>query len=137
MSLADDHSGMEVLSSEECDRLLATTPVGRVAFVADGEVVVLPVTYRWHEHSVVFRTTRGAKLEAAAAHSPVSFEIDDWDPDSETGWSVLVKGVAAEVFEESEAGELTELGLKPWADAVERRRWVRIRPDEITGRKIG
>lgn len=131
-----DHAGMEVLSAAQCDRLLASTAVGRVAFVSDGDIVILPVNYRYHEGSIVFRTAAGAKLEAAAARAAVAFEIDGWDPATHTGWSVLVKGVAGAVDENDEAEELFGLGLLPWANALEKRRWVRIRPDEISGRKV-
>ena len=40
-----DHAGLEILSFDRCLELLATIPVGRVGFVADGEIVVLPVNY--------------------------------------------------------------------------------------------
>jgi nitroimidazol reductase NimA-like FMN-containing flavoprotein (pyridoxamine 5'-phosphate oxidase superfamily) len=131
-----DHSGLEVLDRHACDRLLESTAVGRVAFVADGDVVILPINYRYHDGTIVFRTTTGAKLEAAGRRSAVAFEIDGWDDDAQTGWSVLVKGTALEVLDDEEAEHLFGLRLRPWSNAAERRRWVRIRPDEITGRKI-
>lgn len=131
-----DRAGMEIIGREECDRLLGSTSVGRVAFLADGDITILPVNYAYHQGTIVFRTTVGAKLEAAARHAAVAFEIDDWDEASQSGWSVLVKGVAIEVLSDDEADGLFQLGLRPWADATSRRRWVRIRPDEITGRKI-
>ena len=40
-----DHAGLEILSFDRCLALLATVPVGRVGFLADGEIVVLPVNY--------------------------------------------------------------------------------------------
>jgi nitroimidazol reductase NimA-like FMN-containing flavoprotein (pyridoxamine 5'-phosphate oxidase superfamily) len=127
---------MEVLTRSECDELLSTTSVGRVAFVSDGDLVILPVNFRLFEGTIVFRSSAGSKLEAAARWARVAFEVDGWDEESRTGWSVVVKGIAVEVMSESEAGRLAELDLRPWADAVDRRSWVRIRPDEITGRKI-
>ena len=39
-----DWSGLEVLSYEECRRLLSDAPVGRVGFVQDGSPVILPMT---------------------------------------------------------------------------------------------
>ena len=131
-----DHAGMVVLTSDECDELLASTAVGRVAFVSDGDPVILPVNYRYHEGSIVFRTEAGAKLDAAARRTAVAFEIDEWDPDARTGWSVLVKGVATAVEENDEAEELYGLGLLPWTHALEKRRWVRILPEEVSGRKV-
>jgi hypothetical protein len=107
-----------------------------VAFVADGEVIILPVNYRFHEGAIVFRTAVGAKLEAAARHAPMSFEIDGWDEETQTGWSVLVRGTSVDVLDEEDAEDLFHLGLRPWSNAADRRRWIRIRPDDISGRKI-
>lgn len=132
---ARDHAGLEVMSRAECDARLHDTPLGRVAFVSDGDVVVFPVNFRYHEGTIVFRTSEGAKLEAAATRNAVAFEIDGWDADTRDGWSVLVKGVARIVDEDDGTQALFDLGLRPWADALDRRRWVEIRPDEITGRK--
>ncbi len=131
-----DHIGLEILSGAECDSLLASNQIGRMAFVADGDVVIFPVNYRYINHTIVFRTADGTKLEVAANHRPVAFEIDGYDTDAKTGWSVLVKGIARYVMEDEEEAELAELDLRPWAPLTRVRRWVRISPEEITGRKI-
>ncbi len=131
-----DHAGLEVMTRDQCDEKLAATSVGRIGFLADGDVNILPVNYRFHEGAIVFRTTTGSKLEAAGRRAAVAFEIDGWDDETQTGWSVLVKGTAVEILSDEDAKNLFQLALRPWAEAVERRQWVRIRPDEITGRKI-
>lgn len=131
-----DHVGLEVLTEAECDSLLATTTIGRMAFVADGDVVIFPVNYRYRNHTIVFRTADGTKLEVAANHQPVAFEIDGYDTEAKTGWSVLVKGIARYVVDEAAEAELDDLDLRPWAPLTQVRRWVRITPEEITGRKI-
>jgi nitroimidazol reductase NimA-like FMN-containing flavoprotein (pyridoxamine 5'-phosphate oxidase superfamily) len=131
-----DHIGLEVLSNAECDSLLAETKIGRIAFVADGDVVIFPVNYRFVDHTIVFRTADGTKLEVAANHQPVAFEIDGYDVEAKSGWSVLVKGIARYVMEDEEEALLADLDLRPWAPLTQVRRWVRISPEEITGRKI-
>ncbi len=131
-----DHAGLLILGPNACDEYLATTPVGRLAFVHDGEVQIFPVNYRWHRGTVVFRTATGAKLDAAAMLRSVAFEIDGWDANTATGWSVLVTGVAEEVESEDEVSELAGLDLRPWAGPRGRDRWMRIRPESITGRSI-
>src|SRR5487761_129594 len=45
MPLPTDHAGLEVLPFDSCLSLLAAVSVGRVGFVADGEVFVLPVNF--------------------------------------------------------------------------------------------
>ena len=135
-SIGVDHAGLGILGRETCVELLASTSVGRLAFIADGEVVVIPVNYRFHEGTVVVRTAVGSKLEAAARHAQMTFEIDQWDDETASGWSVIAKGRAKEVLDQDETAELETLGLRPWADADSKQRWIRIRPDELSGRKI-
>ena len=59
-----DHAGLETLYFDTCLRLLASVPVGRVGFVADGEVQILPVNHLVDGQDVVFRTAYGSKLSA-------------------------------------------------------------------------
>lgn len=131
-----DHAGLDVLSFDDCLRHLRTARVGRVAFVADGEPVILPVNHGMDGDSIVFRSSPGAKLSAAEDGQPVAFEVDNFDSDRHSGWSVVVRGTASTITDRDEAQRLTRLGVWPWAESVERRHWVRIRPFEITGRQI-
>src|SRR6478735_1772933 len=96
-SLPLDHSGLGVLSTEECLDRLRSARVGRIAFVSDGEPVILPVNHGMDGDVVVFRTDAGSKLIAADDEVPVAFEVDGFDPDRRTGWSVLLRGVATSV----------------------------------------
>ena len=130
-----DHAGLEILPFDECLRLLASVPVGRVGFCADGEVVVLPVNHVVDGQDVVFRTARGAMLSAAQSHNPVAFEADGYDPEARSGWSVLVNGRAEAVYEDAEIHRLGRLGLHPWPTAVDRPFWIRIRPASVSGRQ--
>jgi nucleotide-binding universal stress UspA family protein/nitroimidazol reductase NimA-like FMN-containing flavoprotein (pyridoxamine 5'-phosphate oxidase superfamily) len=129
-----DHAGLEALPLEVCLRLLESVPVGRFSLCTDGEVVTLPVNHVMDGQDVVFRTDRGSKLSAADRRDHVAFEADDYDPRTRTGWSVLVKGRAEVVREESEIQRLSRLGLYPWVTAVDRPYWIRIRPTSVTGR---
>lgn len=131
-----DHAGLEILPFDLCLRLLASVPVGRVGFHADGELVMLPVNYVVDGQDVVFRTARGSKLSAAEGQNLVAFEADDYDPPTRSGWSVVVSGQAEAVYEDAEIGRLRGLSLHPWATAVERPFWIRIRPTSVTGRRI-
>lgn len=131
-----DHAGLETLGFDACLRLLASVPVGRVGFYADGELVVLPVNHVVERQDVVFRTARGSKLSAAEGQNLVVFEADDYDQQTQSGWSVVVNGRAEVVYEEAEIKRLSRLDLHPWVTAVERPFWIRIRPASVTGRQI-
>jgi uncharacterized protein len=131
-----DHAGLEILPFDRCLELLATVPVGRVSFFADGEIVVLPVNHVMDGQDPVFRTARGSKLSAAEGQNVVAFEADDYDERSRSGWSVLVNGRAHAIYEEPEIQRLVRLGLRPWVGAADRPFWIRIQPTSIGGRRI-
>ena len=130
-----DHAGLEILPFEACLRLLASVPVGRVGFFADGEVVVLPVNHVFDGQDLVFRTARGSKLSAAEGQQLVTFEADEYDEQTQSGWSVVVTGRAEVVYEEAEVQRLSRRGLHPWASAVEHPFWIRIRATAVSGRQ--
>ena len=130
-----DHAGLETLPFATCLRLLASVPVGRVGFVADGEVQVLPVNHVIDGQDVVFRTGHGSKLSAAEGERPITFEVDDYDERTHSGWSVVVTGRSEPVDEDAEVDRLDRAGLRPWASTVERPFWIRIRPTSVTGRR--
>lgn len=134
--LGVDHQGLDVLSRDECEELLTQNDIGRIGFDDNGVTVILPVNYTFVAGSVLFRTAPGSKLDLAAGGGRASFEIDDWDTDIRSGWSVLVKG-RAEAMTEAWLVTLAErFDVEPWADKIPREHWIRIEPDEITGRWI-
>lgn len=133
-----DRNDIEVLDPETCLGLLASEPLGRVAFLEAGAPRILPVNHLVDGSSVVFRSAVGAKLDAADRHHPMAFEVDRYDGSQGTGWSVLVTGLAEIVDDEDEAERLDGLGLRSWAMGPQQQpRWVRIRAEEITGRWAG
>lgn len=131
-----DHVGLEVLPFDECLRLLGSVPVGRVGFVCDGEVNVLPVNHAVDGQDIVFHVAYGSKLAAAAKQDCVTFEVDGYDAAARTGWSVQVTGKADLVIENADVRRLDALGLHPWATRVDKPYWIRIRPTSVTGRRI-
>ena len=123
------------LTRAECFELLATEHLGRVAMVDDRGPVVFPVHFVLDRHTVVFRTGTGTKLSAASLGRRVSFEVDQADPATRTGWSVLVRGEAVEVTDRAELTRLRALPLEVWAPGA-RGHYVRILPSALTGRRI-
>ncbi len=130
-----DHAGLEVLPFEECVQRLASVPVGRIGFFADGEITILPVNHLMDGQDPVFRTARGSKLSAAGGQNLVAFEADEYEEQTQSGWSVLVTGRADVVYEEAEVQHLNRLDLHPWVSAIEHPFWIRILPTSVTGRQ--
>lgn len=135
--MASDDDALEVLDTEECLRLLATQEIGRIGLAGRRFPTILPVNYALDREVIVIRTHPGPTL-SAANHANVAFEVDEIDRRKRSGWSVLVHALAEEVIEAHQA-ELVErmraTGVKPWAPG-EHGRWLRLIPQEITGRRI-
>ena len=131
-----DHRGLVVLTLQECLARLRSTPVGRFAFVVQAAPVVLPVNHGLDGTTVVFRTTWGSKLQIAQATERVAYEADGFDTATGTGWSVLVQGTAEAVYEEADVERYERLGVRSWAGMDRDMVWVRLRPDEISGREL-
>lgn len=130
---------MEEVSYEECMELLAITPVGRLGFVTEqGEPLILPVNHMVDDGDIAFRTTVGTKLDVAQrlAGSRVVYEIDDYEEAGRAGWSVIVKGVLEPVVDAVRATHLDRVGHEVWSDDVKRNRWVIVRTEAVTGRRI-
>jgi uncharacterized protein len=133
---ATDRHGLEVLGLDECLRLLATRPFGRLAFLDAGAPSIVPVNHLVDGSSVVLRSLDGGKLAAAIFERPVAFEVDDLQTVQRSGWSVVVHG-RAEVIEDEAAADY-ETWLDSWAVADgARTTWIRIIADEVTGRRLG
>jgi nitroimidazol reductase NimA-like FMN-containing flavoprotein (pyridoxamine 5'-phosphate oxidase superfamily) len=123
------------LAKDECFGLLAGQQLGRVVLVDERGPIALPVNYVLDQHTVLFRTDEGTKLDVAGRGGPVGFEVDGADEATRTGWSVLVRGEAVEVTDPAELARLRELPLYPWAPGA-KTRYVRILPTVLTGRRI-
>lgn len=131
-----DHRGLRVLDLEECLVRLRGAVVGRIAFVHEGEPVVLPITIGLDGTSVVFRTSWGSKLQMAGDTGAVAVEVDEIDVERGAGWSVLVKGTAALEYDATLTARWERLGVPMWLDPTAETFWVRVSAEEISGREL-
>jgi nitroimidazol reductase NimA-like FMN-containing flavoprotein (pyridoxamine 5'-phosphate oxidase superfamily) len=123
------------LSPAECFDLLEPGGVGRVGFTSADGIMMLPVNFAVSGKTIIFRTAPDTLL-AVYANARVSFETDHLDEALHEGWSVLVHGHAHRVTDEREMTHLEhETQLEPWA-AGARDVYIRIRPTQISGRRI-
>lgn len=128
--------GLDVLSEQECRELLTRHSLGRITFTIGDQPEIFPVNYSADGSVIVFRTAQFTRLQDAVKRR-VAFEIDDWDPETGIGWSVVVKGVAEEITK----------GLDPFAAALRtrpvvplapgrREYWIAVYASEISGRRF-
>ncbi|MEO7269814.1 MAG: pyridoxamine 5'-phosphate oxidase family protein [Knoellia sp.] len=137
-----DHSDLRVMSTDECLGRLASTPIGRVGFACDGEILVLPVHHVVRGTDIYFRTAGGSKIEAASDHSPMGFEVDGHDASPHastvpTGWSVTVSGAGFVVDDDELVRELEQLHGGGWlVGDPDAQVWIGLRSHTIAGREL-
>ena len=136
MTMIAAPNGMESIEREECLRLLAGDVVGRIVVVRGSTPSIFPVNYALDGETVVFRTGAGTKLEAGP-RSPACFEVDGFDRETRSGWSVVVTGRLEEVtpYDSGTWDRATALPVQTWA-AGPKDHVMRLVPTRITGRRI-
>lgn len=129
-------SELEVLSEQQCSELLARRNLGRIALLLDGQQEIFPVNYATDGTVVVLRTAAGTKLHEAVMQT-VAFEVDDWNPVSGVGWSVVVKGVAHEITSGLDpfSAAFRSLPVFPLAPG-KRECWIAVYPSGVSGRRF-
>jgi uncharacterized protein len=127
---------LEELTEAECVDYLASSQVGRLALVIDGEPAIFPVNYILDGQQVLYRTQEDTDLSLAGL-TRVAFEVDHIDPATHEGWSVLVQGRADDIGNtlDGTSERLRRRTLETWAPGP-RDRWFAIRPSKITGRRL-
>ena len=123
------------LDRDRCLALLDEACVGRVAVVFNGVPEITPVNYAMLDGDIVFRSGTGTKLHAALTSQPVSFEVDRFDDERRTGWSVLVSGGSSVLEDIERLARAEELDIDTWAPGT-RDTYVCVRTELVSGREI-
>lgn len=129
-----DSAGLEVLSREECLRLLISVRIGRLVFTDRALPAVQPVAFAVDRDSVVLRVPEGSAV-LAAHDSIVAFEADDVAGDLREGWTVTVVGRACELSDALGLARAKELPLpsRGWGPQD---RYLSIAMEVMSGRRI-
>ncbi|AYF77718.1 pyridoxamine 5'-phosphate oxidase family protein [Nocardia yunnanensis] len=125
------------LSRTESLRLLASRPFGRVVFTRDALPAIRPVNHLVDGELVVVRTRLSSRLTTAVhadSEVVVAYEVDDIDPVTRLGWSVVVTGIARTVTDPMRAARY-DRALQPWIDGV-MDTIVAIEPSLVTGVRL-
>jgi len=133
--LVDARTGMEMLDERQCWSYLEQSALGRIVIGTDGLPDILPVAFVVDRGRIAFRSAAGRKMAALVREPVAVFEVDDYDVDLRTGWSVLVRGRGRLVTDPEEIDQLEGLTFQRWADhGVDQ--WVVIEPWKVTGRRL-
>ena len=124
------------ISPSRCRELLESQSIGRIAWQAADGPQILPVTYAYHEGTIIFRTSPYGVLSELVRPTDVALEIDELDQQSRQGWSVVVQGRAQGIAEPDQLVRMwTVGGVVPWASGI-RNVFIQIVPHRITGRIV-
>ena len=74
------------LDVAECRLLLSTRNFGRIGWNSAAGVQILPVSYGMVGDVIVFRTAAGSPMAELVRPMEVSFQVDDLDVETSTGW---------------------------------------------------
>jgi nitroimidazol reductase NimA-like FMN-containing flavoprotein (pyridoxamine 5'-phosphate oxidase superfamily) len=130
-----DADNLRRLPRPECLRLMAEADIGRIVFTAGALPAIQPVNYLLADNEVIYRTANGAKLAAATRNSVVAFEVDEIDPETHTGWSVVAIGPCHEITDPDQLAGLATQLPNPWA-TNHTGHTIAIEIEKITGRLI-
>jgi nitroimidazol reductase NimA-like FMN-containing flavoprotein (pyridoxamine 5'-phosphate oxidase superfamily) len=87
---------LRTLSPEVTDHLLSTQFFGRLACAADGQVLVLPISYLYDGKAIYGQTREGTKTRLLRENPAVCFEVDELC--SPSCWrSVVIQGLYEEL----------------------------------------
>ena len=125
------------LGREDSLALLASASVGRIVFTRGALPAIHPVNFIVEGDDVVVTTSEDSALLSAVAESIVAFEADEIDAaNHEAAWSVVVTGRARLVTDRQNIERLRVI-MRTSTGLAESARFIRIRPEIVSGRRIG
>lgn len=128
---------LEEIALDECLQLIGRSHFGRVALVdAEQRPLTLPVNFSSTPDGIVIRTDLGTSLEQASQRH-VALQVDDVNPSTHEGWSVLVRGQAYDVTDalDDRSERLRATEVDTWAPGGKARR-ILIKTSLVTGRRL-
>ena len=118
------------IDGAECRRLLRDASVARVCWASDEGLQVLPVNYGLDGDLLVFACAERSLLAGLTTPTDVVVQVDDLDPVTATGWSVLVRGTTR-----AHEGPRPDAVPRAWAPGG-RPVLGAVQPHRVTGRSV-
>jgi hypothetical protein len=128
---------LERLSRYDCWQLLSevagAAAIARIVWSGPDGMAIVPMNYTVADGIIWFQTASDSSLARESRDQQVLVEIDQIDPASHTGWSVVVSGVATCLPSEQDPGLLGSLQVWPQGP---RDLLLKVEPQELTGRRL-
>ena len=133
------------MDEPEVEAVLADHRTGTLALAADGEAYSIPVAYHYEGDAVYFRLGEhpdSEKMHFLDATERACLVVYDHDPETNTSWSVVVRGSVSRSDEDVpgiEERSAYYVPLRVFDEPIEDVDpvLVRLDIDEITGRRTG
>lgn len=124
-----------VLDRADCWNYLRRGEIGRLAVIVDDAPEIFPINFAVQHSAIVFRSAEGSKIDALLHNPQVALEVDGFEPESNTAWSVILKGRAKPINDTDELFDTLSLEIFPWQPGA-KNRFIRIDAEALTGRRF-
>ncbi len=125
------------LSYSECETLLRAGVVGRIALSTPTGPHIVPVNYSIVDSEIIVRTSAYSVLGTYGRDATLAFEVDHLDLQNQRGWSVVARGRADVITDQTELEHIRKVWEpRPWAGGT-RGLFLRIPWTELSGRQLG
>jgi uncharacterized protein len=128
-------ANLEHLPRDECMRLLASVPVGRIVYTRQALPAVALVNFALLDGDILIRVDAEDEIAAATRGAVVAFEADRVDTARHAGWSVTVVGHSRAVTSSAEIQDSERVALTPWM-TVKHDQYIRVSPTIVHGRRL-
>jgi nitroimidazol reductase NimA-like FMN-containing flavoprotein (pyridoxamine 5'-phosphate oxidase superfamily) len=123
------------LTQAECEALLATQEVGRLVYTRRALPAITPVNFVLRDGAIWIWTASTSSMWQAVRGAVVAFEADDLDRVAQSGWSVVVLGVAELVRDARKIERALTDGPEPWVMG-RKEHLLRVPLTAVSGRRI-
>lgn len=117
----------------ECWSLLRGSAVGRVVYTYEAMPAVALVNYALVGELIVFAVGERSKLAGLLTGQVVAFEVDDVDPATGTGWSLVAIGQTVRVADTAVTDRVPSLAMYP-SSLAGPEAYVGLAGEKVTGR---
>ncbi len=126
----------ERLDAEQCWKLVGSQGTGRIGFMSDTHIEIVPARYDAHRGTAYFRAGTFGELARRVHGQSVSLQVEELDRRTFSGWSVLMSGQAHRVEDAATVAALWSAGRpSPWLPSPDSQ-WIALPVDDIAGERV-